>query len=53
MKIYFEALHVLKDLKFFDKTYYQDNIYSGVVDRIENQVNRKNPDYFLVLKATF
>ncbi len=53
VKLYFEDSYFLKDLKFYDKTYYQGHIEDGVVGPIENQINRANPGYYLVLKATF
>ncbi len=45
--------HLLKDIKTFDKTYYDGNIADGVIDRYENRVERMSPDLYFSLQTTF
>jgi len=54
MKMRFQAAHFLNyDGRTFDKTFYDGNIANDVVERIDFQNNRVDPDYVLSLQATF
>jgi hypothetical protein len=45
--------HILGDKKMSDKTYYVGHITNDVIDRIENQQNKMNPDFYFSLQTTF
>jgi len=50
----FQAAHFWNyDGRTFDKTFYDGNIANDVVERIDFQDNRVDPDYVLSLQATF
>lgn len=54
MKMRFQAAHNLNyDGRTFDKTIYDGNIANDVVERIDFQDSKVDPDYVLSLQATF
>ena len=54
MKMRFQAAHNLNyDGRTFDKTIYDGNIANDVVQRIDFQNSKVDPDYVLSLQATF
>jgi len=54
IKTRFQAVHFWNyDGRTFDKTFYDGNIANDVVERIDFQDNRVDPDYVLSLQATF
>jgi outer membrane receptor protein involved in Fe transport len=54
IRMRFQAAHFLNyDGRTFDKTFYEGNIANDVVERIDFQNNKVDPDYVLSLQATF
>jgi outer membrane receptor for ferrienterochelin and colicins len=54
VRMRFQAAHFLNyDGRTFDKTFYDGHIANDVIDRIELQDSRVDPDYVLSLQATF
>lgn len=53
VKFRFDARHILRDTRSFNKTFFVGNIADDVVERIDFQIDEANPDFLLNLQATF
>ena len=53
MKLRFEVRNPLKDKKRYDKTFYDDDIALGVINRVDYRRSDVRPTYAIKLQATF
>jgi len=49
----FEARQAFRDIKYFDRDFYEDNIANQVIELVEYRATEVEPTYALKLQTTF